>query len=300
MRTQSHPTSEGTPERNLLAVFAHPDDETFGVGGTLALYSRRGVAVHLVCATLGEAGTVSDEKMQGYSTVAELREAELRCAAASLGLTSVYLLGYRDSGMPGAEDNRHPSALMAKPLDEVAARITHLIRGLRPQVVLTFDPIGGYRHPDHIAIHRATVEAFNAAHDPERFPDDLPVFQPDRLYFATFSRPFMRVFVKGLELLGQDIHHFGRNADIDLADIASVSFPVHARVNVRSVAKTKALASACHSSQMDPSTSRLLGLLSRVGGGTETYTRSYPPPSPDLRETDLFQGLDPSSQEAEE
>lgn len=278
--------------RTLLAVLAHPDDETFGVGGTLALYAAKGVSVHLVCATLGEAGTVSDQELQGYSTIAELREAELRCAAACLRLTSVHLLGYRDSGMPGTRDNRHPNALMVAPLDEVTARITHLIRGLRPQVVLTFDPIGGYRHPDHIVLHRATVEAFQAASNPRRYPDGLPPFQPQRLYFMTFPRPFLRVVVKGLELLGRDVHHFGRNADIDLADIVSVSYPTHARVKIRSVAKAKALASACHSSQMTPGYIRLIGLLARLGGGTETYTRGYPPPPPGLRETDLFQGLD--------
>jgi len=294
MNKRTNADIDPAPGRTLLAVFAHPDDETFGVGGTLALYSRKGVSVHLVCATLGEVGTVSNEKMRGFSTIAELRETELRCAAAHLGLASVHLLGYRDSGMPGTADNRHPNALMAAPLEEVTARITHLIRGLRPQVVLTFDPIGGYRHPDHITIHRATVEAFQAASDPDRYPDGLPAFRPDRLYLSTFSRPFMRVVVKGLELLGQDVHHSGRNADIDLADIASVNFPVHARVKIRSVAKVKATASECHSSQMDLTTSRLLGLLSRLGAGTETFTRAFPPPPPGLREADLFQGLDAS------
>lgn len=279
-----------------MAVLAHPDDETFGIGGTLALYARQGVSVHLVCATLGEAGSVSKEKMRGYATIAELREAELRCAAAHLGLTSVHLLGYRDSGMPGTEDNQHPHALMAASLDEVTARITHLIRGLRPQVVVTFDPIGGYRHPDHITIHRATVEAFKAAPDPNHYLDGLPPFRPQRLYLSTFSRRFLRVVVRGLELLGRDVHHFGRNADIDLADIASVDFPVHARVKIRSVAKVKATASECHSSQMDLTTSRFLGLIGRLGGATETYIRAYPPPSPGLRETDLFEGLDGSSE----
>jgi LmbE family N-acetylglucosaminyl deacetylase len=292
MKSRAKAAPETAAARTLLAVFAHPDDETFGVGGTLALYARKGVAVHLVCATMGEAGTVAGEKMRGYASIAQLREAELRCAATHLGLTGVHLLGYRDSGMPGSADNRHPNALITAPLEEVTGRITRLIRGLRPQVVLTFDPIGGYRHPDHIAIHRATVEAFQAASDPDRFPDGLPPFQPDRLYLSTFSRPFMRVVVRVLELIGQDVRHFGRNADIDLADIASVSFPVHARVSIRSVAGVKVRASECHSSQMDLTTSRLLGLLSRLGNGAETYIRAFPPPAPGLHERDLFEGLD--------
>lgn len=278
--------------RTLLAVFAHPDDESFGVGGTLALYARQSVSVHLVCATLGEAGSVPQEMLQGFSSIAKLRETELRCAASHLGLTSVHLLGYRDSGMPGTADNHHPHALMAAPLEEVTARITHLIRGLKPQVVVTFDPVGGYRHPDHIVIHAATVQAFEAAADPRRFPDGLPAFRSEKLYFHTFSRRLLRVLVRTLEVLGRDIHHFGRNADIDLADIASVSFPVHARINIRSVANAKARAAACHASQMDPSTGSFLRWSSRILGSTENFTRAFPPPFAGLREGDLFEGLD--------
>ena len=85
----------------MLVCLAHPDDETFGMGGTLALYARRGVQVHLVCATRGDVGDVDLELMQGFSTIAERRESELRCAAGILGLTGIYFLGYRDSGMPG-------------------------------------------------------------------------------------------------------------------------------------------------------------------------------------------------------
>ena len=278
--------------RSLLAVFAHPDDESFGVGGTLALYARRGVSVHLVCATLGEAGTVPQAMLQGYSSIAELRETELRCATSSLGLTSVHLLGYHDSGMPGTVDNHHPNALIAAPLDEVTARITHLIRGLRPLVVVTFDPVGGYRHPDHILIHKATVEAFEAAADPRRFPNGLPAFRPEKLYFHTFSRPLLRVLVRTLGVLGRDVHHFGRNADIDLAEVASISFPVHARINIRSVATVKAQAGACHASQLDRSTGWFLRWSSRILGSAETFTRAFPPPTAGLREVDLFEGLD--------
>ena len=140
-------------KRTILSVLAHPDDESFGMGGTLALYAKRGVDVHLVCATRGEVGEVSPEILEGFDSVSALRVNELRCAAGILGLKGVHFLDYRDSGMPGSEDNHHPLAMAAAPLDEVAAKVTHYIRKLRPQVVLTFDPIGGYRHPDHIAIH---------------------------------------------------------------------------------------------------------------------------------------------------
>src|SRR3990170_1624490 len=153
-------------DRALLAVLAHPDDESFGPGGTLALYASRGVQVHLLCATRGEVGTVAPDLMAGHATIGDLRQAELECAAEHLGLTGVHFLGYRDSGMPGSPDNQHPQALAAAPIEEIARRVAGYIRQIRPQVVITFDPLGGYRHPDHIAIHRATVVALDVARDP--------------------------------------------------------------------------------------------------------------------------------------
>ncbi|MBP9675674.1 MAG: PIG-L family deacetylase, partial [Anaerolineaceae bacterium] len=154
------------PEKKvLLAVLAHPDDETFGTGGSLAHYAKQGVEVHLVCATRGEVGEVDSELMGEFKSIGELRENELRCAAGYLGLAGVHFLGYRDSGMAGSPDNHHPQALAAADIDKVMADVVHYIRLLKPQVVITFDPIGGYMHPDHIAIHKATDKAFYAAAD---------------------------------------------------------------------------------------------------------------------------------------
>ena len=157
-------------KRILLAVLAHPDDETFGTGGTLALYARSGAEVHLICATRGEVGEMDPKLLRGFDSIAERREHELRCAAELLGLSGVHFLGYRDSGMPGSPDNSHPNALAAQPLDKVAADVAQWIHALKPQVVITFDPIGGYRHPDHIAIQKATVKAFEDALRPQ--PDE--------------------------------------------------------------------------------------------------------------------------------
>jgi LmbE family N-acetylglucosaminyl deacetylase len=133
-----------------LAAFAHPDDESFGPGGTLALYAQQGVKVHLICATRGEVGIIPPKMMEQYSSVAELREAELSCAAEHLGLASVHYLDYRDSGMPGTDDNKHPQALTSAPIEQVVAKIATIMHELNPQVVITFDPYGGYGHPDHI------------------------------------------------------------------------------------------------------------------------------------------------------
>jgi N-acetyl-1-D-myo-inositol-2-amino-2-deoxy-alpha-D-glucopyranoside deacetylase len=280
----------------LVAVLAHPDDETFGTGGTLALYARRGVEVYLVCATRGEVGDVDPALMRGFATVADRRADELRCAAEKLGLKGVFFLGYRDSGMPGSPDNQHPKALAATPLDQAAADVTHYLRKLRPQVVLTFDPIGGYRHPDHIAIHLAAVRAFYAAGHPEEFPDleDLPAFAPQKLYFSTMPRSFLRIAVFIFRLLGRDPRRFGRNGDIDLAAIASENFPTHARIDFRPVAAIRDDAAACHASQGGQAMNKgIQGFITRLFRRTENYMRAFPEPRAGERiEKDLFAGVE--------
>jgi LmbE family N-acetylglucosaminyl deacetylase len=277
--------------RRLLAVFAHPDDETFGAGGTLALYAHRGVEVHLLCATRGELGEAPPDR-KGFSSIAEMREAELRCAAGVLGLAGVHLLGYRDSGMPGSPENNHPRAFAAAPLGETARAVAVHIRRLRPQVVVTFDPIGGYRHPDHIAAHRAAVEAFRLAGDPAEKLQNEPPYSPQKLYFHTFPRGFFRWAARLLPLLGQDPRHFGKNGDIDVAGLAAVDFPVHAKINVRSVLEVKQKAAACHSSQGGGRMGGIPVRLTRLVGGSETYMRAVPQPPPKRLETDLFAGVD--------
>jgi LmbE family N-acetylglucosaminyl deacetylase len=280
-------------KRTLLAVLAHPDDETFGTGGTLAHYARQGVAVHLVCATRGEAGDVAPSFLEGFSSVAERRESELRCAAGILGLAGVHFLNYRDSGMPGSNDNQHPDALMAAPLDEVAGQVAYWIRKIRPQVVLTFDPIGGYKHPDHIAIHRATVRAFSLAGD-NSFENDQPAYQPARLYFHVMPKTVLRMGMKLMRLFGRDPRRFGRNQDIDLQSIVEEgNFPVHAAIDIRGVRKEKDAASACHASQLGggPPRRGLISLVLSWGGRHEQYMRALPPPPPGLKEKDLFEGL---------
>lgn len=262
----------------LLAVLAHPDDESFGMGGTLALYASRGMDVHLVCATRGEVGEVSPDLLKGFESIAKLRESELRCAAGFLGLTGIHFLDYRDSGMPGSPDNTHPQALAAQPLDEVAAKVVRYIRELKPQVVLTFDPIGGYRHPDHIAIQQATVRAFEQAGNPDFAADSFPVYAPERLYFHKMPNGLLKFAVKFLPIIGKDPHKFGSNGDIDLVPIAEVDFPTNARIDIRSVLKKKEQAGACHASQGGGRMGGgLVSLLMRLFSGTESFMRSSPP-----------------------
>lgn len=263
------------------------------MGGTLALYARRGVMVYVLSGTRGEVGEMDPKLMQGFSSIAERRESELRCAANILGLAGVYFLGYRDSGMPGSPDNNHPNAMAAQPVDEAAAKVVHFIRSLKPQVVVTHDPIGGYKHPDHIALHLATKRAFELASDPN-FKDDLPPFKPQKLYYQTIPKDLLRWAVRLAPLLRMDPHHFGRNGDIDLATlVVEGDFPTHARIDCRSVSVIRDQASACHISQGGESIGRKgpLGLLRRFLGSTESFMRAYPLPEKGLREKDLFDGV---------
>jgi N-acetyl-1-D-myo-inositol-2-amino-2-deoxy-alpha-D-glucopyranoside deacetylase len=280
-------------KRILLAVLAHPDDESFGMGGTLAYYSQQGVEVHLVCATRGEAGTVDPENLVGFDSVADLRESELRCAASSLGLAGVHFLDYRDSGMSGSPDNGHPDALAAQPTEEVATRIVQYIRKLKPQVVVTFDPIGGYKHPDHIAIHKATVMAFEQARCLGSESEDIPN-PPQKLYFHIFPKKMLKLYVCLMPLLGQDPRHYGRNKDIDLLSLSRIGdFPIHARISYQKVQLLRAAASTCHESQL-PGGFRNRGLfrwLSALAGRRDYFMRAFPPVEKKMGERDLFAGL---------
>ncbi len=287
--------------RRLLAVLAHPDDESFGPGGTLALYAHRGVEVHLVCATRGEVGEVAEELLRGYRDVGELREHELRCAAQHLRLTGVHFMGYRDSGMPGSPDNQHPQALAAQPLEQVAACVAQYIRKIHPQVVLTFDPIGGYYHPDHVAIHKATVRAFELSGDPsftgggverDGIPPALPPFTPQKLYFHSMSRRFTRLLVRLMPLMGRDPRKWGKNGDIDLKALARKDFPIDALINYHSVAERKKAAAACHASQgnMSLSMGPFRWLFRLMVRDNDTFMRAVPPPG-GRKEKDLFTGV---------
>lgn len=277
--------------KTILVVLAHPDDESFGMGGTLAFYAKRGVDVHLLCATKGEAGTVDPKYLENYSSIAELREAELACAAQALGLKSVSFLGFRDSGMAGSADNRHPDSLVSASSETVASRIVAHIRRLRPNIVITFDHVGGYHHPDHIAIHNATVRAFHASGDAKHFPDAGTPFQPEKLYFSAIDRRRLRRMVSLMRLTGRDPTKLGRNKDIDLTLLTrDADTPPHVTINYRSVQERKDRADACHASQEGGRFSRfsLLDFVTRLLGRSDSFTRAHPPVGDDFRATDLF------------
>ena len=281
--------------KTILAVLAHPDDESFGLGGTLALYANKGYDTYLICATRGEVGTVDEEHLTGFQDIAELRTDELMRAARHLGLKNVFFLGYRDSGMPGMEDNKHPEAQINHTVDEVAAHVVKYIRQLQPDVVLTFDPIGGYKHPDHIHIHKATVLAFNKADDASFHPEAGLPFKPRALYYQVFPRRLLKWMTRLLSLTGKDPTKWGRNGDINLKELAEVEFPVHVRLNVQSVSELKRQAGAQHASQGGVGMRRgLMGFITRVFGEKEDYMRAFPPVPVNgrfRRKHDLFDGI---------
>lgn len=280
--------------KSLLAIFAHPDDESFGPGGTLARYAASGVDVWLVCATDGDAGTVDAEMLANVASTAQLRAAELCCAAQTLGLRGVDWLGYRDSGMAGSADNQHPSSLYQAPMDEVVGKIVASMRKHRPQVVMCDNQFGGYGHPDHIKLHQATVAAFEVANDAAQYPEAGPPWQPQRLYFTAFSPGFLKLLVRLMPLVRKDPRKFGRNHDIDLVQIISWETPIHARVDVRPYLEIKDKASACHKSQGGGQDrfKWIPQFIQRGYWGSETFTRGVPAPTPGAPvERDLFESV---------
>ncbi|MFQ5873964.1 MAG: PIG-L family deacetylase, partial [Dehalococcoidia bacterium] len=180
--------------RCLMAVLAHPDDETFGCGGLLARYAAEEVRVVLICATRGEVGEISDPSLATVENLAQVRERELREACDILGVEEIIILGYRDSGMAGTPDNEHPQALCRAPQAEVVGGIVEVVRREKPDVILTFDLRGGYGHPDHIAVNQAAREAFAAAANPSRYPEQLDgglrPHRPRKLYYFVIPRSF--------------------------------------------------------------------------------------------------------------
>lgn len=158
----------------ILGVFAHPDDETFCAGGTLAKYAAAGAEVLVVSATRGQAGQIRDATVATRRTLGSVREHELRLACSQLGVRHVRCLDYMD----GTLDTLDAGVL--------AEEILGIICTFRPDIVITFEPSGAYGHPDHIAISAATTDAFRRAHSGS--PDEPSFYPPERLYYGLFGQ----------------------------------------------------------------------------------------------------------------
>lgn len=278
-----------TASTRLLAILAHPDDESFGIGGTLALYARRGVEVHVCTVTDGAAGAVDGRT--GDSDIAlplkEVRLQELQCACQFLGAT-VHRLEYRDSGMAGTADNQHPDSLFQADLDVVARRLARIIDDVMPQVVITHDPSGGYFHPDHMKVNRAVIKAWDLYGDGGTARS--AAWQPQRLYFTVVPRSALKWLILILRVARQDPQRFGHNQDIDLTRVGVPDAEINVRLDIRCCIAVKERASACHTSQGGARALRLVpSFLRRRFMRYEYYVQARPPTS--RRCSDLFEGV---------
>ena len=290
-------TTHDLARLTLLGVFAHPDDEGFGSGGMLAMLAARGAHLTLVCATNGDVGEISDPSLATPENLAEVRQQELRNAMDVTGVKDVRFLNYRDSGMAGTDDNNHPDSLNQADDERAVKQLMEIIREVRPDVIITHDPSGGYGHPDHRAVCRHTTSAYELAGDGNANPEGLSPEQqssnpsnpwtPRLLYYVCFPRSnFQRMWRQMVEL---NITPPFASQDLDL--VGTPDDEVTTTLDVSEYVDTKIASLNCHRTQIDPSGpfSQLPEEMMRESMGTEYYTLALPENSP--AEADLLAGL---------
>jgi LmbE family N-acetylglucosaminyl deacetylase len=262
----------------LLAIFPHPDDETLGLGPTLARYSAEGVETYLVCATRGERGWFDSEGPDpGFEEVGRIREAELRCAAENLGIHEVSFLDYVDGDVD-----------QAKP-EEIIGKIVSHIRRIKPHVVVTFGPDGAYGHPDHIALSQFTAGALVCAAD--RNFVDANVQPPHRVlkfYYMVDSAEIVDVVRENLGGLQMEVDGVTRN------HVAWPDWQITTRLDTTQYVDKVQKAMLCHKSQLPgykPLAEASAEELAKIFGMGHFY-RVYSLVNGGRNvETDLFEGL---------
>ncbi len=262
----------------LMAILAHPDDDSLGNGGMLAKYAAEGIELHLVVATRGERGWPGQEsEYPGIEALGKMREAEVREAADVLGMRSVQFLDYIDGDLDAA----HPA--------EAIAKIVGHLRRVRPDVVVTFGPYGGYGHPDHIAISQFTAAAIVEAANPNSlYYHDLAAHSVAKLYYMAETEEVFAVYQAVFGTLAMTI---------DGARRGIVTWPdwsVTARIDTGSHWRTVARAIACHRTQVPAY--HVLEQLSQeqraMLWGTQSYYRVFSLVNGGRQiEEDLFAGL---------
>jgi LmbE family N-acetylglucosaminyl deacetylase len=242
--------------------------------------------VVVVYGTRGEAGEMHEpdrDPAEAIPRLGEIREVEARRACRILGVTDVYFLGYRDSGMAETEDNKNPANFMNAPLDEAVDRLLTIMRQTQPQVVVTYDEGGGYGHPDHIMTHRVTVEAFQRAQG--------QAWAPQKLYHSARSREGFREQVEELRRLDLSIPWVKDDFNFDEYGVPRAQ--ITAQIDISAVAPLKKQALAVHRTQIRPDfyyfsvpddTFRKLF-------GREYFVRLGPPAREGEHEDDLFAGV---------
>ncbi len=289
------PAARGAARR-ILFVHAHPDDETIGTGATMAHYAASGAHVTLVTCTIGEEGEIHVPALAQLEAaqadqLGGFRITELAAACAALGVTDHRVLGgaghYRDSGMMGRPANDHPRCFWKADLDEAAKLMLEVIDEIRPQVVVTYDPNGGYGHPDHIQSHRVAMRAVEMATEAG--------YGPAKVYWTAVPRS---VLVAGFEAFRDSSENpFEGAQSVDDIPFGTPDDQVHACVDAHEQAPRKRAAVAAHATQI-PTDSWLYKIADNFGEqfmGVEYYTLvqgEKGPGSGDAGwESDLFAGV---------
>ena len=287
----------------LLSVHAHPDDEASKGAPTVARYHAEGVHTVLVCCTGGEEGDILNPAADTLEVRADLgavREAELRASAAAIGYDELYLLGYRDSGMPGTEANALPDNFANAPFDEVVGRLVTIIRWEQPQVLVTYgDERMFYEHPDHVRVHDASVAAFAAAADPNRYPDAGPAWPVAKLYYSGFAFRRIRALHEAYEARGEVSPYAERMAQVAELPVDLDGLRPTTLVDVSDFLDARRRALLAHRTQIDPSSHWMAvtdDFLREVFPWEEYVLAQSSidlasPPSVDAPEADLFAGV---------
>ena len=256
----------------------------------MAKYAAEGVKTVLVSATRGEVGEIADPSLATRETLGAVREEELRCSCKELGISDLYFLDYRDSGMAGTEENRDPRAFTNAPLDEAVGKLVRIIREVHPQVLITFDRNGAYGHPDHIRIYEVTTEAFRRAGDPTQFPEQitggLQPYSPEHLYYTAMPRSLFRNMFDQLKDFGFDQGSLGQ---IDFEQFGTPDEEITAAVDTSQYADAKIRAFACHRTQLAEENmfSRLPDAI-RAGFMAKEYFSEFGVQSKGKPKSDLF------------
>lgn len=241
------------PDRRLLIVHAHPDDESLTTGGVIARYVAEDVEVTVVTCTLGEEGEVIGEQWAQLTSdkadqLGGYRIAELTRALAALGVPAPTFLGgaghWRDSGMAGTPAAAHPRAWVDADSDDAVHALVAVIRATRPQVVVTYDPRGGYGHPDHIAVHDRVTAAVEAS-GTEDFPDAGAPWTPAKVYWTVTEHTALDTQIAAM---GELPEGWRRPEPGELPSVPDEQ--VTTAVDVRSVIDAKRTAMAAHATQV--------------------------------------------------
>jgi LmbE family N-acetylglucosaminyl deacetylase len=241
----------------LMAVHAHPDDEVFSTGGTLAACAEQGIRTVVIYCTRGEEGELYGGLGPDVRPrLGAIRQAEVREACAELDVQHIAFLGYRDSGMAGSPANHAPDSFWQAPLEEAAWRLLVLMMRFRPDVVITYDHTGGYGHLDHVKANRVTVKAFGLAQNASWAPNTLYAIAPDLGGFKQMIDALDPIYHTE-PVLAEVARAANLNPDWVLKDAVirrapGASLGSIVRVDVRRFALRKKYALAHHRSQIPP------------------------------------------------